>query len=94
MAHRLAGRGTLLFVRVTLGRAEKGHLFGNHLHDLMLGAVLALVLTSLHAPLNPNKPATVEKVGARLGLRVERDYYVESGARGACIPDFTKSFFF
>lgn len=94
VAHWLAGHGALLFFRIPLGRTEEGHLFGNHLHDLMLGAVLALVLASLHAALNPHKPAAVKKISARLGLRVERDDYVESGARGACIPDFTKSFFF
>ena len=94
VAHWLAGHGALLFFRIPLGRTEKGHLFGNHLHDLMLGAVLALVLASLHAALDSNEPAAVKIVGARFGLRVERDDYVESGARGACIPDFTKSFFF
>ena len=84
----------MLIVGVALGRSDKGHLFGDHLHDLMLGAILALVLASLHAALDSNEPAAVKIVGARFGLRVERDDYVESGARGACIPDFTKSFFF
>jgi hypothetical protein len=56
VAHWLAGHGALLFFRTPLGRTEEGHLFGNHLHDLMLGAVPVLVLASLHAALNPNKP--------------------------------------